>query len=58
MMADNLELVSGSNSLIVQGFPVLLVVIALAGAGLALWIKARRPKVYAHLGQAHPQEVG
>jgi hypothetical protein len=51
MMAGNLELVSGSNSLVVQSFPWLLLAIGLAGAGVALWIKARKPKVYAHLGQ-------
>lgn len=57
MMVDNLELVSGSNSLIVQGFPLILLAIALAGAGLALWVKARKPKVYGHLGRTLHQEV-
>ena len=51
MMAGNLALVSGSNSLIVQAFPWLLLAIGLAGAGLALWLKVSRPKVYAHLGR-------
>ena len=51
MMAGNLALVSGSNSLIVQAFPWLLLAIGLAGAGLALWLKARKPKVYADLGR-------
>lgn len=54
LMADNLELVSGSSSRIVRSFPVILLAIGLAGAGLALWIKARKPRVYAELGQAHP----
>ena len=52
MMVGNLELVSGSNSLIVQAFPWLLLAIGLAGAGLALWLKARKPAVYAELGRA------
>jgi amino acid transporter len=58
MMAGNLELVSGSNSLVVQSFPWLLLAIGLAGAGVGGWIKARKPKVYAHLGQTFQQEVG
>lgn len=36
LMAVNLDLVSGSTSLVVQSFPVLLLAIGLAGAGLAL----------------------
>lgn len=52
MMAGNLELVSGSSSPVVQGFPLLLLAIALAGAGLAVWLKAARPAVYADLGRA------
>lgn len=57
MMAANLELVSGSNSLVVQGFPLLLLLIGLAGAGLAVWVKARKPKVYAALGRTLHQEL-
>jgi amino acid transporter len=58
MMAGNLELVSGSSSLIVQAFPLLLAAIGLAGAGVALWLKSRKPKVYAHLGgQTFRQEL-
>lgn len=52
LMAANLALVSGSNSLIVQGFPLILLAIALGGSGFALWLKRNRPKVYSHLGQA------
>jgi len=56
LMSGNLELVSGSSSWIVKGFPVMLVAIGLAGAALALWVRARRPEVYAHLGRAsHPE---
>jgi hypothetical protein len=43
-MATNLDLVSGSKSLIVQSFPALLLLIGLAGAGLAAWTKGRRPE--------------
>ncbi|WP_296385545.1 APC family permease [Reyranella sp.] len=58
MMAGNLELMSGSNSLIVRSFPGLLLAIGLVGAGLAVWVKARDPKVYAHLGRTFHQELG
>jgi predicted neutral ceramidase superfamily lipid hydrolase len=56
-MSANLALVSGSNSLIVESFPVMLLAIALAGVGLAVWVKAYRPKVYAHLGRTSHREV-
>jgi hypothetical protein len=56
MMAANLELVSGSDSLIVRSFPVLLLAIGLAGASLAVWLKASRPAVYADLGRAFPAD--
>lgn len=39
LMVANLDLVSGSTSLIVQSFPVLVLMIGLAGAGLAARIK-------------------
>lgn len=52
LMAANLDLVSGSKSRIVQSFPVLILMIGLAGAGLALWIRARRPEAYARIAQA------
>jgi len=41
LMAANLDLVSGSKSLVVQSFPALLLLIGLTGAGLAVWIKRR-----------------
>jgi len=57
MMTGNLELVSGSSSRIVQAFPLMLAAVGLAGAGLALWVRARKPRVYAHLGHTFHQEV-
>ena len=53
-MTENLDLVSGSKSLIVQSLPALLVLIAAAGAGLALWIRARKPEIYSGLTRATP----
>jgi amino acid transporter len=52
MMAGNIELVSGSNSRIVQAFPLILLAIGLAGAGLALWVRTSKPEVYADFGRA------
>jgi amino acid transporter len=51
LMSLNLGLVSGSTSRFVQSFPALLVLIGLGGAGLAAWVKARKPEVYAALGR-------
>jgi hypothetical protein len=58
LMSGNLALVSGSSSRLVQGFPLILAAIGLAGAGLAIWLKGRRPKVYAHLGRTSHPELG
>jgi amino acid transporter len=52
LMVINLPLVSGSESPIVESFPVILALIGFAGAALAVWLKARRPDVYANLGRA------
>jgi hypothetical protein len=49
LMAANLDLVSGSTSLVVQSFPAVLLLIGLGGAGLAVWTRWRRPEVYANL---------
>ena len=49
LMTANLDLVAGTTSRIVQGFPVLLLVIGLAGAAFAAWLKRCRPEVYANL---------
>jgi amino acid transporter len=49
LMAANLDLVSGSRSPIVQSFPYLLLMVGLAGVGLAGWIRARKPEVYSRL---------
>jgi amino acid transporter len=44
LMATNLDLVSGSKSLVVQSFPAVLLLIGLSGAGLAAWTRRRRPE--------------
>jgi hypothetical protein len=52
LMVINLPLVSGSESPIVESFPVILALIGIAGATLAVWLKTRKPDVYANLGRA------
>jgi amino acid transporter len=51
LMAANLDLVSGSSSRIVQNFPWILLFVGVLGASFALWVKERRPGVYAGLGR-------
>jgi amino acid transporter len=50
LMAANLDLVSGSKSVIVQSFPALLLLIGLAGAGLAAWTRWRKPEANFRIG--------
>ena len=50
LMVANLDLVSGSKSLVVQSFPAVLLLIGLAGAGLAIWIKRRTPEANFGIG--------
>jgi len=52
LMASNLALVSGSESRIVNCFPSLLALIGAIGFGFAIWVRSRRPEVYAVLGRA------
>jgi amino acid transporter len=54
LMAENLDLVSGSKSRVVQSFPAVLVLIAVAGAGVALWIRVRKPEIYSGLTRTMP----
>jgi hypothetical protein len=50
LMVANLDLVSGSESLVVQSFPAVLLLIGLGGAGLAVWTKWRRPEANFRIG--------
>jgi amino acid transporter len=52
LMTANLELVSGSDSIVVRTFPSLLALIGAIGFGFAVWIRSRRPEIYANLGRA------
>jgi hypothetical protein len=36
----------------------MLLAIGLAGAGIALWVKARKPEVYVRLGRTFHPELG
>ncbi|WP_028745847.1 APC family permease [Rhizobium mesoamericanum] len=48
----NLSLLSGSESLIVKSFPILVALAGLVGAAFAVRIKSARPDLYASLGRA------
>ena len=48
-MTANLDLVAGTKSRIVQSFPVMLLMIGLAGAAFAALAQEARPEVYANL---------
>lgn len=52
LMASNLSLVSGSDSRVVRSFPSVLALIGAIGFVFAIWVKSRRPEVYAKLGRA------
>lgn len=52
LVISNVELVSGSDSMIVAGFPLIIAAIGLAGAGIALRLRHRRPAVYQSIGRA------
>jgi len=52
MMIANLALISGSESIVVDSFPVLIVAIGVAGYAYAIWIRRTRPTIYANLGRA------
>jgi amino acid transporter len=52
LVIANLSLVSGSNSLIVDAFPVLIAAIGVAGIVFAIWIRFMKPALYENLGRA------
>ncbi|MCB8836288.1 APC family permease [Aurantimonas sp. VKM B-3413] len=52
LVSANLSLLSGSDSLIVASFPYLIVLVGLAGAAFAMWLRSARPQVYSSLGKA------
>ncbi len=52
VMIANLSLVSGSESLVVDAMPAIIVAIGIAGYLFAVWIRRTRPAVYENLGRA------
>ncbi len=48
----NLPLLSGSESVIVKSFPLLVVLTGLIGAAFAVRIRTVKPELYASLGKA------
>ncbi|MBO0663729.1 APC family permease [Jiella sp. MQZ9-1] len=52
LMIANLSLVSGSESLIVDSFPLVIVLVGGLGFVFANWLRTARPTVYENLGRA------
>jgi hypothetical protein len=51
LMASNLSLVSGSESIFVRAYPVIIAGIGLVGIVFARWLRTARPDTYATLGR-------
>jgi amino acid transporter len=51
LVTVNLSLLTGSESPLVMAFPYGLAVVFLLGAGFALYLRQRRPELYASLGE-------
>ena len=51
LVVINLPLLAGSESALVLSFPYLVALTGLSGAALALWLRVRRPTLYAALGR-------
>ena len=51
LMSTKLDLVSGSKSRLIDAFPAMIALIGLAGVCLAIWLRSRKPAVYANLGR-------
>lgn len=49
LMVQHIDYVSGSESVIVKGFPVIIVAIVIAGYGYATMLKRKRPEIYHEL---------
>jgi amino acid transporter len=54
LVVQKFPLLTGSTSRVVADLPWLVAVVALAGAGWAIWLRSRRPQVYAELGAVNP----
>lgn len=51
LVASNLDLLTGSDSPVVHGFPLLVLAVGLGGALFARGLRASRPDLYASLGR-------
>jgi amino acid transporter len=52
LMIANLSLISGSESWIVNSFPILVIAIGMAGYVFATWLRSAKPAIYENLGRA------
>jgi amino acid transporter len=54
LVIQKFSVLTGSTSRVVADLPWLVAVVAVAGAGWAIWLRSRRPAVYAEIGAANP----
>ncbi len=50
LVISNLPILSGTDSPLVRSFPVLLLLVLLAGVGASYWIRNNRPELYQRFG--------
>ncbi|WP_291424758.1 APC family permease [Deinococcus sp.] len=50
LVISNLPILSGTDSLLVRSFPVLLLLVLLIGVGGSAWLRASRPELYQRFG--------
>lgn len=51
LVVNNLSLLAGTENLIIDSFPVIVIAVGLLGAAFATHIRRRRPELYANLGR-------
>ncbi|WP_410633289.1 APC family permease [Amycolatopsis sp. cmx-4-83] len=58
LVIQNFDLLTGTTSTLVNSLPWAFVVVVAAGAGFALWLRARRPERYAALSRIASERGG
>jgi amino acid transporter len=56
LLVANFRLLVGTDNVIMDDLPVLLAVVALAGVGYGLWLRAKRPLQYAEIAAVQVRE--
>lgn len=51
LVSMNTHLLTGSDHILVQAFPLLVILVGLCGPLLGIWIRSRKPELYDNLGR-------